>query len=51
MLVVEHDMELVRRLCPHILVLEAGRLLAEGPPADVLSRQDVIDAYLGPSEE
>ena len=29
----------------------AGRLLAEGPPAEVLSRQDVIDAYLGTSEE
>jgi branched-chain amino acid transport system ATP-binding protein len=50
-LVVEHDMELVKRLCPHILVLEAGRLLAEGAPADVLSRKDVIDAYLGASED
>jgi branched-chain amino acid transport system ATP-binding protein len=50
-LIVEHDMDLVRRLCPHILVLEAGRLLAEGPPAEVLSRQNVIDAYLGASEE
>jgi branched-chain amino acid transport system ATP-binding protein len=48
-LVVEHDMDLVRRLCPHILVLEAGRLLAEGPPAEVLARKDVIDAYLGTS--
>ena len=50
-LIVEHDMDLVRRICPHALVLEAGRLLAEGPPAEVLSRQDVIDAYLGTSEE
>ena len=50
-LVVEHDMELVKRLCPHILVLEAGRLLAEGAPAEVLSRKDVIDAYLGASED
>ena len=50
-LIVEHDMELVRRLCPHILVLEAGRLLASGSPDDVLSRRDVIDAYLGTSEE
>ncbi|MBZ9772223.1 ABC transporter ATP-binding protein [Mesorhizobium sp. CO1-1-8] len=50
-LIVEHDMDLVRRLCPHCLVLESGRLLAEGPPADVLSRRDVIDAYLGTSEE
>jgi branched-chain amino acid transport system ATP-binding protein len=50
-LVVEHDMEMVRRLCPHIVVLESGRLLAAGSPQDVLSRQDVIDAYLGASEE
>jgi branched-chain amino acid transport system ATP-binding protein len=50
-LVVEHDMDLVKRLCPHIVVLEAGRLLAEGPPAEVLSRPDVIDAYLGASDE
>jgi branched-chain amino acid transport system ATP-binding protein len=50
-LVVEHDMDLVKRLCPHIVVLEAGRLLAEGVPAEVLSRPEVIDAYLGASEE
>jgi branched-chain amino acid transport system ATP-binding protein len=50
-LVVEHDMDLVKRLCPHIVVLEAGRLLAEGAPADVLSRKEVIDAYLGAAEE
>jgi branched-chain amino acid transport system ATP-binding protein len=50
-LVVEHDMELVKRLCPHIIVLEAGKLLAEGPPGEVLSRPEVIDAYLGVAEE
>jgi branched-chain amino acid transport system ATP-binding protein len=50
-LIVEHDMDLVRRLCPRILVLEAGRLLAQGAPDEVLSRKDVIDAYLGASEE
>jgi branched-chain amino acid transport system ATP-binding protein len=50
-LIVEHDMELIRRLCPHILVLESGRLLAAGSPEEVLSRRDVIDAYIGASEE
>jgi branched-chain amino acid transport system ATP-binding protein len=50
-LIVEHDMDLVRRLCPKILVLDSGRVLAEGAPADVLSRKDVIDAYLGTAEE
>jgi ABC-type branched-subunit amino acid transport system ATPase component len=46
-LIVEHDMDLIRRLCPRILVLDAGNLLAEGTPDDVLSRRDVIDAYMG----
>lgn len=50
-LIVEHDMDLIRRLCPHILVLEAGRVLASGNPAEVLSRREVIDAYMGASEE
>lgn len=50
-MIVEHDMDLVRRLCPHILVLEAGRLLARGAPAEVLVRQDVIDAYMGSDED
>jgi branched-chain amino acid transport system ATP-binding protein len=50
-LIVEHDMDLIRRLCPRILVLDAGRLLAEGTPEDVLSRRDVIDAYMGISDD
>jgi ABC-type branched-subunit amino acid transport system ATPase component len=50
-LIIEHDMDLIRRLCPRILVLDAGVLLADGSPSDVLSRPDVIAAYLGGSEE
>ncbi len=50
-LIVEHDMDLVRRLCPKILVLDSGRILAEGAPAEVLARKDVIDAYLGTVDE
>jgi branched-chain amino acid transport system ATP-binding protein len=49
-LIVEHDMELIRRLCARIIVLEAGNVLASGPPDEVLSRPDVIEAYLGASE-
>jgi branched-chain amino acid transport system ATP-binding protein len=49
-LIVEHDMDLIRRMCPRILVLDAGVLLADGSPAEVLSRPDVIAAYLGETE-
>jgi branched-chain amino acid transport system ATP-binding protein len=49
-LIVEHDMDLIRRLCPRIIVLDAGNVLAEGPPGEVLSRGDVIDAYLGTTD-
>jgi branched-chain amino acid transport system ATP-binding protein len=46
-LIVEHDMDLIRRLCGRIIVLDAGALLAEGVPAEVLERREVVDAYLG----
>jgi ABC-type branched-subunit amino acid transport system ATPase component len=50
-LIVEHDMDLVRRLCPEILVLDAGAVLAKGPVAEVLARPDVIAAYVGADTE
>ena len=50
-LVVEHDMDLIRRLCPRILVLEAGNVLAHGAPAEVLARKEVIDAYIGATDD
>ena len=50
-LLVEHDMDLVKRLCSRLLVLDGGRLLAQGTPAEVLTRKEVIDAYLGTAEE
>lgn len=50
-LLVEHDMELIRRLCPQVIVLDGGRLIATGSPDEVLNRKDVIDAYLGGGDE
>jgi ABC-type branched-subunit amino acid transport system ATPase component len=44
-------MDLIKRICPQVIVLDGGRLLAEGLPTDVLNRKDVIDAYLGGSNE
>jgi ABC-type branched-subunit amino acid transport system ATPase component len=44
---IEHDMALIRELCDHVIVMDAGKLLAEGTPTDVLSNKAVIEAYLG----
>lgn len=44
---IEHDMPLVSSVSDEVFVLVQGRLLAQGPPATVLARPDVIDAYLG----
>ncbi|WP_210528719.1 urea ABC transporter ATP-binding protein UrtD [Rubellimicrobium arenae] len=45
--VVEHDMEFVRRLECRVTVLHEGRVLAEGSLDHVTGNQDVIDVYLG----
>jgi len=50
-MLVEHDMDLIRRLCPQSLVLEGGRLVAEGATEEVLQRPEVISAYLGEALE
>ena len=46
-LVVEHNMNLVMRLCNPVVVLDHGRKLAEGPPETVRNDPLVLDAYLG----
>lgn len=46
-LLVEHDMDLVFEVCDVLTVLETGKLLAEGDPADVRANPLVVAAYLG----
>ena len=46
-LVVEHNMNLVMRLCNPLVVLDHGTKLAEGSPLDVRNDPRVLDAYLG----
>ena len=45
-LLIEHNMEMISRLCPRVVVMAAGQYLAEGSPEEVTRRRDVIDVYL-----
>ena len=47
LLVVEHHMRAIMSICDRILVLNFGRLLADGAPEDIAKHPQVVEAYLG----
>jgi len=48
-LIVSHEMEIIRRICPRVTVMIAGKVAAEGPLEEIARREDVVTAYLGHS--
>jgi branched-chain amino acid transport system ATP-binding protein len=46
-LLVEHDVQLVMKVCTRIHVLDFGAILAVGTPDEIQRNQTVLDAYLG----
>ena len=44
---IEHNMDIIRELSDTVVVLDAGELLAEGKPEEVLAKREVVEAYLG----
>ncbi len=50
-LLIDHDVDLVKRVCGETLVLNFGRKIAFGPVQEVFTHPDVVAAYLGGSEK
>jgi len=47
LVLIEHDIQFVRRLCDRLAVFNFGRKIADGPPAQALAQPDVVAAFLG----
>ena len=50
-LVIEHLMDVIRRLSHHLVVMDAGRIVAQGEPEKVIRDPAVVAAYLGDEGE
>jgi branched-chain amino acid transport system ATP-binding protein len=50
-ILIEHQMQLVMGICPQIVVIDFGQVIARGTPTEIQNNKDVIEAYLGKLEE
>ena len=46
-ILIEHNMDLIRELSDYVFVMDEGKLLAQGEPHEVLEKREVVEAYLG----
>jgi branched-chain amino acid transport system ATP-binding protein len=51
LLIVEHDLDFVMRACDRVIVMNDGRVIAQGTPEEVRRDEKVVDAYLGARHE
>ena len=45
--VIEHNMDFIMNLCPHVICMVEGKVMAEGTPSAIQSNRQVLEAYLG----
>jgi branched-chain amino acid transport system ATP-binding protein len=50
-LVIEHHMDLIMEICPHIMCVNFGARIAEGSPEEIRNNEEVLKAYLGDDAE
>ena len=50
-LVIEHHMDVIMKICPHIVCLNFGAKIAEGTPGDIRGNPEVLAAYLGEGDD
>ena len=50
-LVIEHHMEVIMEICPHIVCMNFGEKIAEGDPDHIQNNPEILKAYLGEEVE
>ena len=50
-LVIEHHMDVIMKICPHIVCLNFGAKIAEGTPGEIRGNPEVLAAYLGEGDD